>query len=284
LPDGDGDDDNATLLSLFRDALLFCGFLRRGFPQRCGRTATGQLSLLLLLLPESEQLGIIVGIGLCLGDARPFERFDATRALKDNWSDEALDLWRLRFRLFLTFLQLQWSPNDVLTNIIIFVQVEELSDFSGSLGTKATWDSGVSQSWDISFSLLDDDEMENGEIGVDDAASDAPAVALTRAARTIALVLGAEQQTNSSISQHSLHHREPLFIVSTADSEDVSLPFVSERIAWNFLRHLLVEKDAKFTIIFDLDEFLASRRRVGNVQLHFSFKPSFFFLKNHLKF
>ena len=61
---------------------------------------------------------------------------------------------------------------------------------------------------DISLSLLDDDEMEHGEIGVDDAASDAPAVALARAARTIAFVLSAEKQTNSPVRQHALHHRE----------------------------------------------------------------------------
>ena len=73
--------------------------------------------------------------------------------------------------------------------------------------------------------------------------------------------------------------KRTLFVVSTADSEDVTLPFVAEGIAGNFLRHLLVEKDAKFAVIFDLDEFLTSRGRVGDIQLH----PFLYGLQKHLK-
>ena len=60
--------------------------------------------------------------------------------------------------------------------------------------------------WNLGFSLLDDDEMKNGEIGVDDATSDTPAVTLSGATRTIAAVLSAEQKADSSVSQDALHH------------------------------------------------------------------------------
>merc|ERR1711931_285811 len=127
-------------------------------------------------LPEGEQLGIVVGVGLGFGDARAFERLHATRALKDDGRDEALNLRRLRLGLFLSFLQLQGSSDDVLTNVVVFVQIEQLTDLAGSLGTEPTRDGGVGQTRNICFALLNNDEVEDGEIGVDDAASDAPAV------------------------------------------------------------------------------------------------------------
>ena len=76
-----------------------------------------------------------------------------------------------------------------------------------NLAHELNWKS-IFLTWNIGFALLDDDEVENGEIGVDDAASDASAVTLTRASRTIAFVLSAQKQTNSAVGQHSLHHGE----------------------------------------------------------------------------
>ena len=70
------------------------------------------------LLSERQQFGVLVGIGLGFGDARALLRLDATRALKDDWSDEALDLGRLRLGLLLTFLQLQRPGKGKLKNII----------------------------------------------------------------------------------------------------------------------------------------------------------------------
>jgi len=259
--------------------LLFRRFLRSGFSQGSRGTTTRQFALLLFLLPESEQFGVIVGVGFRFGDARAFQRFDAARSLKDEWRDQSLDLGRFSLRLFLAFFQFQRSPDDVLPNIVVFVQVKQFSDLAGSLRAKTTGNCGVGQTWNLGFSLLDDDEMKNGEIGVDDATSDTPAVTLSGATRTIAAVLSAEQKADSSVSQDALHHGKALFVVSTADSEDVTLPFVAEGIAGNFLRHLLVEKDAKFAVIFDLDEFLTSRGRVGDIQLH----PFLYGLQTHLK-
>merc|ERR1719374_315209 len=250
------------------DALLLSGLFGGGLAERGGGTTTRQLALLLLLLPEGEQLGVVVGVGLGFSDTRAFKRFDATRTLQHDGRDETLNLGRLGLGRLLAFFQLQGASHDVLTNIVVFVQVEQLADLAGSLGTQATRNRGVGQTWNIGFALLDDDEVENGEIGVDDAASDASAVTLTRASRTIAFVLSAQKQTNSTVGQHSLHHGETLFIVATADPEDVSLPFVTQRVAGNLLRHLLVEKDAKFAVILNLDEFLTPGGRVGDVQLH----------------
>lgn len=42
----------------------------------------------------------------------------------------------------------------------------------------------------------------------------------------------------------TLLHRETLLVVSTSDTEDVTLPFVTQRVTWNFLGHFLVVEDA----------------------------------------
>jgi len=252
--------------SLLGDALLL---LRSGFSQRGGRATARKFALLLLLLPEREQLSVVVGVGLSLGDASALLGFDASGALKDERRDQALDLGSLSLRLLLTFSQFDGSSYDVLTDVVILGQVKQLPDLSGSLGTETTGDRRVSQTWNIGLSLLDDDEVKNGEIGIDDASSDAPSVTLTSTARTVARVLSTQQKSHTTIGQHALHHGETLLVISTADSEDVSLPLVAQRIAGNLLRHLLVEEDSKFAVILDLDEFLTSRRRISNIQLHF---------------
>jgi len=253
---------------LLGDALLLGRFLRGGFPQRGGRTAARHFALLLLLLPESEQLGVFVSVCLGFGDAIALLGFDASGALKHERSDQALDLRSLRLRLLLTFPQFDGSSDDILTDVVVFGQIEQLPDLSGSLRTETTRDGGISQAWDFSLSFLDDDEVENGEIGINDTTSDASSVTLSGAARAVARMLGPEQKTNATVGQHTLHHGETLLVISAADSEDVSFPLVAQRIAGNLLRHLLVEENAKFAIILDLDEFLTSRRRISNIQLH----------------
>jgi len=253
--------------ALLGNALLL-GFLRSRLAQRGGRAAARQLALFLLLLSKSEQLGVLVGVGLGLGDAVALESLDASRPLKDDGRDEALDLGSLRLGLLLTFLQFDGSSDDVLSDVIVFFEVEELADFAGSFGSQTTGDGCVGESWDIGFSLLDDDKVEHGQVSVDDASSDTPAVTLAGTSGSVARVHGAEKKADTSVGQHSLHHWESLLVVTAANAENVTLPFVSERVSRYFLGHLLVEEDSQFAVIFDLDQLLASGRRIGNVQLH----------------
>jgi len=214
-------------IDLLGDALLG-RLLGSGLAQRSGGAAPGEFALFLLLLSERQQFGVLVGIGLGFGDARALLRLDATRALKDDWSDEALDLGRLSLGLLLTFLQLQRPSNDVLSDVVVLVEVEQLADLSRSFGSQATRDGGVGQAWNISLALLHDDEVENGQVSVDDAPSNAPTMTLSRASGSVARVLGAEEETDAPVGQHALHHGETLFVVSTADAEHVSLPLVAE--------------------------------------------------------
>jgi len=251
-------------VNLLGDALL-AGFLGSRLAKGSGRTTTRQFALFLFLLSEGQQFGVVVGVRLSLGDAGAFQGLDASGALKDERRHQSLDLGSLRLRLLLSLLQLQRSAHDVLSDVIVFVEVEQLANLASSLGSETARNRGVSQAWNISFTLLDDDEVENRQVGVDDASSHASTMTLSRASGSVTGVLGAEEETDTPVGQHTLHHGETLLVVSTADAENVTLPLVAERVARDFLRHLLVEENAEFTIILDLDQLLASRSRIGNV-------------------
>jgi len=251
-------------VNLLGDALL-AGFLRSRLAKGSGRTTTRQLALFLFLLSERQQFGVVVGVRLGLGDASAFEGFDASGALKDERRNQSLDFGRLGLRLLLSLLQLQRSAHDVLSDIIVFVEVEQLANLASSLGAETAGNRGVSQAWNLGFTLLNDDKVENRQVGVDDASSHASTMTLSRASGSVTGVLGAEEKADTPVSQHALHHGETLLVVSTADAENVTLPLVAERVTRDFLRHLLVEENAEFTIILDLDQLLASRSRIGNV-------------------
>lgn len=72
----------------------------------------------------------------------------------------------------LTLLGLERSSNDVLSDIVLLGQVEELPQLAGSLWTTSTRDESVGQAIDLLLALLDDDERENAQVLVDDAALD----------------------------------------------------------------------------------------------------------------
>jgi len=66
----------------------------------------------------------------------------------------------------------------------------------------------------------------------------------------------------------TLLHGETLLVVATGDSEDVSLPLVTDTVTRHLLTHATVHEHAKTALIFDLDELLGAVGWVGNVQLH----------------
>jgi hypothetical protein len=72
----------------------------------------------------------------------------------------------------LTLLGLERSSHDVLSDVVLLGQVEELPQLAGSLWTTSTRDESVGQTIDLLLALLDDDERENAQVLVDDAALD----------------------------------------------------------------------------------------------------------------
>lgn len=56
--------------------------------------------------------------------------------------------------------------------------------------------------------------------------------------------------------QDALLHWETLLVVTSGDTEDVALEFVSKTVTWNFGRHTFVVKDTDSSLIFNLNKFL----------------------------
>ena len=107
-------------------------------------------------------------------------------ALKGDWGDEALDLWSNL--LGLLALLLDGTADDVLGDWVGLLQREELADVVGSLWTESAWDLLVGKTLDFALTLLDDGQVEDGQIVVDNAATDGLAFALTGTAWVVARV------------------------------------------------------------------------------------------------
>lgn len=64
-----------------------------------------------------------------------------------------------------------------------------------------------------------------------------------------------------------MFHWETLFVVSAADAQDVSLPFVAQKFGRHLGAHALLVEDAQFVFIVDFEELLSSSSWIRNVQL-----------------
>lgn len=113
--------------------------------------------------------------------------------------------------------------DDVFGDIVVLGQVEELADLGGSLWSELAWENGVGESFDLSISLLHDDEGKSGHVGVDDASTDGLSLALSVLALTVAGLSLLQEKTNTSVGENSLLHWESLLVVSSSDSDDISL-------------------------------------------------------------
>ena len=75
---------------------------------------------------------------------------------------------------------------DVFPYIILFGEVEELPDLCRTLRAETLGEDVVGQSRDLSLTLLDNDEREDGNIGSDNASTNGLARTLPSAARAVA--------------------------------------------------------------------------------------------------
>jgi hypothetical protein len=81
------------------------------------------------------------------------------------------------------------TSDDILGNWITFFQGEKLTDVVCSLWTKSTGNLLVGQTFNFSFSFLDDGQVEDREIVVDNAATDRFSFSLASATGFIAGVV-----------------------------------------------------------------------------------------------
>ena len=74
--------------------------------------------------------------------------------------------------------------------------------------------------------------------------------------------------------EDTLLHGETLFVVSSSNAKDISLPFISKRVGFYFSAHTLLVEDANFAFIFNVDQLLCPSGGVADVQLQITNKKT----------
>lgn len=89
-----------------------------------------------------------------------------TLALQTLGSNQTLDLGGLG--VVLLALLGDSAADDELADIVLLVKTEEAADLGGTLGTQALGDDGVGETGELTLTLLDDAQGENGEVETSD--------------------------------------------------------------------------------------------------------------------
>merc|ERR1712100_949994 len=172
-------------------------------------------SILGLTLALGEQCEVGSGLGLLLEAGVRLELLEVTLALEHLRGDQTLDLWGLG--VLLAALGGDLPADDTLADVIILVHTPELADLVGPLGSEAEVLVGISEAWNIGGATLDDNQVQHGQILVDDAATDRLALTLTSPALTVALGALHEEKADAVVSEDTLEHWESLLVVTAGD-------------------------------------------------------------------
>jgi len=186
--------------------------------------------------------------------------------LKHERGYKTLDLGSLV--LLLAVLCFELATNHVSADVVILGKVEEFADVVGTLGSKAAGDGAIGEAFDVSVALLQDNQVDSGEVGANNATTHRLALALALAARAVARGALVEKERYTGGSENTLLHGETLLVVAARDAEDVALELFAEFVTLNFGRHALVVEDTELLLVIDVEALLHTRGRVGNVKLH----------------
>jgi hypothetical protein len=143
---------------------------------------------------------------------------------QSHGGDKTLDLSSLGN--ILAGLVLEGAGNHVFTDVSTLVQVEQSSDLGGTLGSKTTRSGDVSHIGDLDITLLDDDQVAHSDVRGDDASAHRLSLAHTVTTRAEARKTISEQKTDTSGAKDTLLHGETLLVVSTGDTEDLSIHII----------------------------------------------------------
>jgi len=215
---------------------------------------------------EDVVLGLLLLLRL---DLSALERVEVAAALEAEGGDEALDLGSFGVGLStLLLLADNLTADNILPDIVLLGQVEEPPDLGGTLGAETLGEDGVGKTGDLSLALLNDDEGEDSDIGANDATTDRLAATLTVATGTVARVAVGQEELDAVGEEDTLLHGETLLVVSTCDTEKVSLPLLSKGITRDLLSDLLVVDETVSLLVVDVEKLLSPGGGVSNVELH----------------
>jgi len=189
-------------------------------------------------------------------------------SLKSNGRDESLDLGGLGADLGVLLVGSELASDDVRSDIVLLVEVEELSNLVGSLGSKSSVNDGVGEAGDFVVTLSDNNGGKNAHIVVNNATSNTLSLPLTLATGSVSAHALLQQESNTSMMKDTLLHTETLFVFTSSDSEHVALPLIAKRFGADLVRDSLLKKVANLVLIVDFDGFLLARGRVGDVDFH----------------
>jgi len=197
------------------------------------------------------------------------ERVQMTAALETHGCDEPLNFGCLgiEFGIFL-LTAFDFSPDNILPNIILLPQVEELPNLSSPLRSQSLRQYIIRQTSDFTFTLLHDDQTQHGYIRADDATPDGFALALTRTTRTVARMAVGEKESDSVGEEDTLFHGESLLVIPACNADNVTFPFVANGIDRDLLGDFLLVEDAVSPFIIDIDKLLCPSSGVSDVELH----------------
>lgn len=173
----------------FLDWGLFCwlGGLSLSGSSSGGLWGSMSMRVSSLLLDVLGEYFIVLGsLFLCLLESVELLSLDQLLSSDSLLSYESLDLWW--FVECLVSL-LHFSSHDVLSNIVLLSEVEDLSNIVGSLGAESSWLITISDSFDLSVTLLDDSEGDDGKIWATDATSNWLSLSLSSSSGSVSWCL-----------------------------------------------------------------------------------------------
>lgn len=209
-----------------------------------------------------QQLSVLSGSVSLLSSIVDLLGLQSSLSLQSLRSDQSLDLWSLGEGLAVL---LDGSSDNVVSDVVLLGQTEELSDVVGSLRTQSLWGGGVGQTLNVLLTLLDDSKSKDGQVLVDNAASDGLSLSLTRSSWSVTRVALRQQQSDSGWVQDTLLHGETLLVVTTGDLEDVTLELVAHKVTLNLLAHTLLVEGTQLVLVINVDTLLGTVGWVGNV-------------------
>jgi hypothetical protein len=221
--------------------------------------------LLLLVHTLSVKSHVVGPLFSALLDAGDLLGHDSLLSVDGDGGDQSLDLRSLDDGLAVLF---EDSGDDSLSDIVGLLQVEELSDVGGPLRSETLGDNNVRQAFDLTGSLSEDDQVEDGKVGSDDATSDGLSLSLTNLSGSVARLAGLQEQSNSVVGDDTLLHGETLEVVTTRDSEEVAGPLLAESFTLDLLGDSLVIEVSESSLIFHFNVLLGTSTGECNVELH----------------